>query len=90
LTYYLKAVWSDIQKEQRWLLISRSFLVSMSSVIYAQAAKVLPLVEISLVLNTTPLVTAVLGYFLLRDVLKSFDIAMLIISCIGVTILLLS
>lgn len=62
----------------------------MSSVIYAQAAKVLPLVEISLVLNTTPLVTAVLGYFLLRDVLKSFDIAMLIISCIGVTILLLS
>jgi drug/metabolite transporter (DMT)-like permease len=47
-----------------------------------------PLVYVSLVSNTAPVLTAVLAYFIFGNKLSKIDIAVLGISFIGVTILI--
>ena len=54
-----------------------------------QAIRVLPLVEVSLILSTSPLFTAVLAYFILRDKLTFFEIICLLCSFSGVVIIIL-
>lgn len=54
-----------------------------------QAIKILPLVIVALVLNTSPLFTAMLGYFVLGDTLTRVEKMCLMISFSGVVTLVM-
>ena len=54
-----------------------------------QGIRVLPLVEVSLVLSLSPLFTAVLAYFILKDRLTLFEITCLMFSFGGVITIIL-
>ena len=49
----------------------------------------MPLVEVILVINLAPLVTVVLGHFILHDNFKVLEIVCLVISFVGIVIMIL-
>ena len=53
------------------------------------AIRYLPLVEVSLITNTTPLVTALLAYFILGETLSLIEKLCLLISFGGVALLII-
>ncbi len=52
------------------------------------AVRALPLVLVAIVMNTMPLITAVLGYFILHEKLKVLEKICMIISFFGVAIMI--
>lgn len=70
-------------------LAFRSFALVTTFYFMQAALMALPLVEVALVLNTVPFLTAILAYFILGDRLRVFEIICLIISFCGVVILIM-
>lgn len=70
-------------------ITTRAVLVLLTFYFLTQGLKVLPLVEIGLIMNTFPLFTALLGYLILKDKLKVLEIACLFVSFFGVFLLIM-
>ena len=52
------------------------------------AVAYLPLVEVSVIINVSPVIIAVLGFFLLSEVIKLREIIALLVSFGGITLLI--
>ena len=67
------------------------FSVVQGTVTYVflyNAIRYLPLVEVSLITNTMPLFTAVMGLYLLKEHLLGHEVGLMITSFIGVMVLI--
>ena len=67
------------------------FSVVQGTVTYVflyNAIRYLPLVEVSLITNTMPLFTAVMGLYLLKEHLLGHEVGLMITSFIGVIVLI--
>ena len=53
-----------------------------------RSIKYFPLIFVSLISNLTPLLTAILSFFILKEKLAKLDIIILFVSFIGVTLLI--
>ena len=82
-------VWDSIPDNQFMQVLFRAAQVMCTLYFAIQAIKILTLVVVALVLNTTPLFTAVLGYFVLGDTLTHVEKLCLLISFSGVVTLVL-
>jgi drug/metabolite transporter (DMT)-like permease len=70
-------------------ILTRAVLVLLTFYFLTQGLKVLPLVEVGLIMNTFPLFTALLGYLILKDKLKTLEIVCLFVSFLGVYLLVI-
>jgi drug/metabolite transporter (DMT)-like permease len=70
-------------------ILTRAVLVLLTFYFLTQGLKVLPLVEVGLIMNTFPLFTALLGYLILKDKLKTLEIVCLFVSFFGVYLLVI-
>ncbi len=59
----------------------------MTHILVFNGVRYLAMVEVALVINTMPLFTAVMGYFLLDERLHRIEVISLIISFVGIAIL---
>ena len=75
------------KKHYRGLLI-RVVMGLLALVSVYTAVKYLPLIYVSLVTSLSPLLTAIFSYFIFKKGLSKLDIAVLIVSFIGVIILI--
>jgi drug/metabolite transporter (DMT)-like permease len=82
-----KNVYDCISKPVAKALVGRTLLGFLGVVLSTNSVKELPLVLVSMSNNTVPLITAVLGYFMLKEKLGTFDIGCLAASFTGVTII---
>ena len=81
-----KHLYDGLNKKVAKSLVGRTLLGTLAVILSTNSQKQLPLVIVSMSNNTVPLITAVLGYFILKEKLTSFDIGCLIASFTGVTI----
>jgi len=76
-----------IRRERIPFLVFKVIQGLLSHVIVFNGLRYLAMVEVALIINTMPLFTAVLGYYLLDERLHRIEIASLIISFIGIVVL---
>eukprot|EP00347_Sterkiella_histriomuscorum_P012203 403369499 len=69
-------------------LVLRCFQAFLMFPIMMYGIKYMPLVQVALALNLSPLFTATLSYLILKEKLKPIDIIVLVVSFIGVIILI--
>jgi drug/metabolite transporter (DMT)-like permease len=81
-------MWTEIPSNLRKDLFLRVLNGLILMVIIYTSIKEFPLVYVSLVSNTTPIVTAVASYMIFKVKLSKIDIVVLIISFIGVLLLI--
>lgn len=86
--YFKHNVWDSVQRKDVKQLLFRVGLGIMTLTAQMIAIRALPLVLVSMVMNTVPLITALLGYFMLKETLRTFEKIALVISFVGVAIMI--
>lgn len=84
-----KKCYDEIASHLAFPVAIRALSIVLSFYCLIQSITTLPLVEVILVINMAPLVTVVLGYFILRDKIKMVELSSLIFSFIGILIIIL-
>ena len=83
--YYL---YSSIPRDKIWCLLKRLICGLLNIFFVFTSLKYLPLVVVTLILNTAPLLTVLFSFILYRVSISKLDMAVLILSFIGVVIML--
>jgi drug/metabolite transporter (DMT)-like permease len=81
-------LYDNIDKKLKWQLLLRVTLGVLLLVSIYTSVKSLPLVLVGVVTNLSPLLTAVLSFFILKKALTSVDAVALVASFIGVVLLI--
>ena len=76
-----------IRRERIPFLIFKVIQGLLSHVIVFNGLRYLAMVEVALIINTMPLFTAVLGYYILDERLHKIEIASLATSFVGIVVL---
>ena len=84
-----KAVWDDIDRKSVGPLIFRSCQSALGNIINFSVTKYLPLTFIAIINNLSPLIVVVLAFFILKERIKGFEIAMIVMTVIGVLIVVI-
>ena len=87
---YKELMWTSIPNRMFPPLIIRSFSGLLAFLCINYALKHLPLVLVSLILNTLPLFTSLLGFIILRERTTILEVGCLILALFGVYVLLSS
>lgn len=80
-------LYDNIDKKLKWQLLLRVTLGVLLLVSIYTSVKSLPLVLVGVVTNLSPLLTAVLSFFILKKALTTVDAVALVASFIGVVLL---
>ena len=80
------AVWDGVDRKSVGPLIFRSLQGTCTNVINYSVTKFLPLTMICIVNNMGPLVTVVLAFFLLKELIRCFEILMIVLTVAGVMV----
>lgn len=81
--------WTSVSPRSWKYLLIRASAISFSFTVIAFAVEAVPLVEIALIINTQPLLLAVMGYFIFGDVLKPLNLVLLLLAFVGIMFLVL-
>lgn len=81
-------LYDNIDKKLKWQLLLRVTLGVLLLVSIYTSVKSLPLVLVGVVTNLSPLLTAVLSFFILKKALTTVDAVALVASFIGVVLLI--
>ena len=84
-----KHIWDSVNKKIAWALIGRTIFGVLTVGLQMTALKQLPLILTSMSQNTVPMITGVLGFFLLKERLSIFEISCLLLSFAGVSIMVI-
>ena len=82
-------VWDGVNKKIAWALTGRTIFGVITVGLQMTALKQLPLIMTSMSQNTVPMITGILGFFLLKERLSAFEVSCLVLSFAGVSIMVI-
>ena len=80
--------YTSIPKESYKVVFNRSLIGNFNQLCTFTAIKYFPLVIVSLISNIYPLLVALFGYLLYKEVITRFDKIVLLVSFIGVNFII--
>ena len=76
--------YDSVTRDQVGSLIFKTFTGTMTNIINYSVTKFIPLTIISIVNNLSPIIVVVLAFLILKEVIRKFDIVMILLTLVGI------
>lgn len=84
-----KDTWDSVTKDQSCSLVFKTFTGTTTAMINYSIAKWIPLTIISIVSNLAPIIVVVLAFLILKEVIRKFDLLMMMLTLAGIFVMIL-
>ena len=79
-----KETWDTVTKDQVCSLGFKTFTGTTTNMINYSVSKYIPLTIISIVSNLAPIIVIVLAFLILKEVIRKFDLIMMLLTLVGI------
>ena len=79
-----KDTWDSVTRDHAGSLTFKTFAGTIKDIINFSTSKYIPLTIISVFSNLAPIAVVALAYLILKEVVKKFDIAMILLTLAGI------
>ena len=76
--------WDSVTRDQAGSLVFKTFTGTTTNIIQYSVTKFIPLTIISIVSNLAPIIVVVLAFLILKEVIRKFDLAMMLLTLVGI------
>lgn len=79
-----KETWDTVTKDQVGSLGFKTFTGTTTNMINYSVTKYIPLTIISIISNLAPIIVIVLAFLILKEVIRKFDLVMMLLTLVGI------
>lgn len=79
-----KDTYDTVSKDQVGSLIFKTFTGTTTNMINYSVTKYIPLTIISIVANLAPIIVVVFAFLILKETIRRFDLAMMLLTLVGI------
>ena len=82
--HFKRDTWDSVTRDQAGSLVVKTFTGTTTNIIQYSVTKFIPLTIISIVSNLAPIIVVVLAFLILKEVIRKFDLAMMLLTLVGI------
>ena len=81
--------WDSVTRDKVGSLVFKTLASSTTNIIQYSVTKYIPLTIISIVINMAPIFVFILAFFILKEVIKRYDLMMMLLTLVGILTVIL-